>query len=71
MLTNPPLRDMQFVPHEVFQAKVMTKAMPRHADVDADNSSTRRWRRKCLLPGHLPAETSVAIPRYRSTSRTH
>ena len=33
---NPPLRDMQFVLHEVFQASDEFKAMPRHADVDAD-----------------------------------
>jgi alkylation response protein AidB-like acyl-CoA dehydrogenase len=33
---NPPLRDMQFVMHEVFQVTGEFKAMPRHAEVDAD-----------------------------------
>jgi alkylation response protein AidB-like acyl-CoA dehydrogenase len=33
---NPPLRDMQFVMHEVFKVSDEYKAMPRHADVDAD-----------------------------------
>ncbi|MBS0467323.1 MAG: acyl-CoA dehydrogenase C-terminal domain-containing protein [Proteobacteria bacterium] len=33
---NPPLRDMQFVLHEVFNVGAEFKAMPRHADVDVD-----------------------------------
>ena len=33
---NPPLRDMQFVMHEVLKVTDEYKAMPRHADVDAD-----------------------------------
>ena len=33
---NPPLRDMQFVLHEVFQVTDAFKAMPRHAEVDVD-----------------------------------
>ena len=33
---NPPLRDMQFVMHEVFKVTDEFKAMPRHAEVDAD-----------------------------------
>ena len=33
---NPPLRDMQFVMHEVFKLVDEYKAMPRHVDVDAD-----------------------------------
>jgi alkylation response protein AidB-like acyl-CoA dehydrogenase len=33
---NPPLRDMQFVMHEVFKVADEYKAMPRHADVDVD-----------------------------------
>jgi hypothetical protein len=33
---TPPLRDMQFVLHEMLQAGDVLKAMPRHADVDAD-----------------------------------
>ena len=33
---NPPLRDMQFVLHEVFNVEAEFKAMPAHADTDAD-----------------------------------
>ena len=33
---NPPLRDMQFVMHEVFKVTDEFKAMPKHADIDAD-----------------------------------
>ncbi|HEY8358472.1 MAG TPA: acyl-CoA dehydrogenase family protein, partial [Ramlibacter sp.] len=33
---TPPLRDMQFVMHEVLKVTDELKALPRHADVDAD-----------------------------------
>ena len=33
---QPPLRDMQFVLHEVFQATEVFKAIPRYAEVDVD-----------------------------------
>ncbi|CAN5633058.1 acyl-CoA dehydrogenase C-terminal domain-containing protein [soil metagenome] len=33
---TPPLRDMQFVLHEVLDVTAEFKAMPRHADIDAD-----------------------------------
>jgi alkylation response protein AidB-like acyl-CoA dehydrogenase len=33
---TPPLRDMQFVMHEVLKVADEYKAMPRHADVDVD-----------------------------------
>ena len=33
---NPPLRDMQFVMHEVFKVTEEFQAMPKHADVDVD-----------------------------------
>jgi hypothetical protein len=33
---NPPLRDMQFVMHEVLNATETLKQIPRHADTDAD-----------------------------------
>jgi alkylation response protein AidB-like acyl-CoA dehydrogenase len=33
---TPPLRDMQFVLHEMLQVSEAFKAMPRHADVDPD-----------------------------------
>ena len=33
---NPPLRDMQFVLHEVLHIEDELKALPKHADTDAD-----------------------------------
>ena len=33
---NPPLRDMQFVLHELFQSTEQLKAMPKYAEIDAD-----------------------------------
>jgi len=33
---NPPLRDMQFVLHELLDVSSALQAMPKHADVDAD-----------------------------------
>ncbi|MDO9358971.1 MAG: acyl-CoA dehydrogenase C-terminal domain-containing protein [Polaromonas sp.] len=33
---NPPLRDMQFVMHEVLKVTDEFKALPKHADVDVD-----------------------------------
>ena len=33
---TPPLRDMQFVMHEVFKVTDEFKAMPQHAEVDVD-----------------------------------
>ncbi len=33
---NPPLRDMQFVMHEVLKVTDELKLLPRHADIDAD-----------------------------------
>ena len=33
---TPPLRDMQFVMHEVLNVVDELKAIPRYADVDAD-----------------------------------
>ena len=33
---TPPLRDLQFVLHELFQTADKLKTMPRHAEVDAD-----------------------------------
>ncbi len=33
---NPPLRDMQFVMHEVLNVSDELRALPQHADIDAD-----------------------------------
>ncbi len=36
---TPPLRDMQFLLHEVLQAPAVLRAMPAHADIDAETLS--------------------------------
>ena len=33
---NPPIRDMQFVLHEVLNVVDELKVMPQHADIDVD-----------------------------------
>ncbi|MDH4052260.1 MAG: acyl-CoA dehydrogenase N-terminal domain-containing protein, partial [Rubrivivax sp.] len=33
---NPPLRDMQFVMHELLDVADRLKALPPHRDIDAD-----------------------------------
>ena len=33
---NPPLRDMQFVMHEVLNVTADLQTMPQHAELDAD-----------------------------------
>lgn len=33
---TPPLRDMQFVLHEVLKVSDEFKALPKHADIDSD-----------------------------------
>jgi len=33
---HPPIRDMQFLLHEVFDAVETLKQLPKHADIDAD-----------------------------------
>ena len=40
---NPPLRDMQFLLHEVFGVEQEYKAMPKHAEVDADTRVYLSW----------------------------
>ena len=37
---NPPLRDMQFVMHELLNAVDELKMMPRHKDIDADTMNS-------------------------------
>lgn len=36
---NPPLRDMQFVMHELLNVSDEFKAIPRHTDVDANTKA--------------------------------
>ena len=37
---TPPLRDMQFVMHELLNAADELKRMPRHKDIDADTMNS-------------------------------
>ena len=39
---NPPIRDMQFVLHEVLNVVDELKAMPQHAEVDVDTFNGHR-----------------------------
>ena len=45
---TPPLRDMQFVMHEVLKVTDDLKCMPQHVDTDADtiNAILEYWPRK-------------------------
>ena len=54
---TPPLRDMQFVMHEVLKVTDEYKAMPRHAEVDADTiNAILEEGGKFAARGDLPAE---------------
>ena len=46
---NPPLRDMQFVMHEVLHVTDELKVLPPHADIDAD-TITRCWKKAASSP---------------------
>ena len=39
---NPPIRDMQFLLHEVLDAVPTLQALPPHAGIDADTLTQRR-----------------------------
>ena len=39
---TPPLRDMQFVLHELLTLTEELKALPKHADTDADTTAQHR-----------------------------
>ena len=54
---TPPLRDMQFVMHELLNAVDELKLMPRHKDIDADTRELgARGRRQVRRRGDLPAQ---------------
>ena len=47
---TPPLRDMQFVLHELFNVVDQLKTLPRHADIDAQHDRTPCSRRAASSP---------------------
>jgi alkylation response protein AidB-like acyl-CoA dehydrogenase len=58
---NPPLRDMQFLLHEVLGAVDELKLLPRHADVDADTINAvleegGKFAAEVLAPLNLPGD---------------
>ncbi len=54
---TPPLRDMQFVMHEVFKVTDEFKAMPQHAEVDVDTiNAVIEEAGKFAVRGDLPVE---------------
>jgi hypothetical protein len=58
---NPPIRDMQFLLHEVFDAVPTLQALPAHAGVDADTLNAvlvegGKFAAEVLTPLNLPAD---------------
>jgi hypothetical protein len=58
---NPPIRDMQFLLHEVFDAVPTLQALPPHAGVDADTLNAvlvegGKFAAEVLTPLNLPAD---------------
>ncbi len=59
---TPPLRDMQFVMHEVFKVTDDFRAMPRHADIDAQTidavlEEAGKFATEVTLPLNVPGDT--------------
>ncbi len=59
---TPPLRDMQFVMHEVLHVADDYRAMPRHQDVDADTINAvleegGKFAREVILPLNISGDT--------------
>ena len=58
---NPPIRDMQFVLHEVFDAVGTLRQLPRHADIDVDTIDAvlkegGKFAAEVLAPLNLPGD---------------
>jgi alkylation response protein AidB-like acyl-CoA dehydrogenase len=58
---TPPLRDMQFVLHELFNATETLKALPAHADIDAETLNAvleegGKFASEVLFPLNLPGD---------------
>jgi hypothetical protein len=60
---TPPLRDMQFVLHELLGAVDQLKAIPRYADVDADTINAVLEEAGKFAAGVIPPSTSAATPK--------
>ena len=73
---NPPLRDMQFVMHEVLDVVNELKALPAHADIDADTINAvleegGKFASTVIAPPPIPVTASTiqrSVPNARSTS---
>ena len=66
-----PLRDMQFVLHELLNVEAEIKNMPKHADLDADtiNAGARRSR-QVLRRSAVPAQPERRPRRLHATTAT-
>ncbi len=58
---NPPIRDMQFLLHEVFDAVSTLKILPAHAEIDADTvnavlEQAGKFAAQVLTPLNLPGD---------------
>ena len=66
---TPPLRDMQFVMHELFNVVADFKAMPKHADIDADTiNAVLKKLASSPLTSPCPS-TSAATPKAANMTR--
>jgi len=45
---TPPLRDMQFVMHELLHITDTLKTIPKHADMDAEHQPSMRYSKKAV-----------------------
>jgi len=67
---NPPLRDMQFVLHELLDVNAALKAMPKHAEVDADTINAVLERAASLRPKWCFRSTSAVTSRAANSTAT-
>ena len=63
---TPPLRDMQFVMHEVFKVTDEFKAMPQHAEVDvdtinADIEEAGKFASEVIFPLNISGDTEGCV----------
>ena len=59
---NPPLRDMQFVMHEVLKVTDEFKSMPQHADADVDTinavlEEAGKFAKEVIFPLNISGDT--------------
>ena len=63
---TPPLRDMQFVMHEVFKVTDEFKAMPQHAEVDVDTinaviEEAGKFASEVIFPLNISGDTEGCV----------